>query len=498
VNRFYRHLINDVHHKLNKGETPMKKQIKVSLTISAALLAMSGIAQAAPAELNIYGASAQYLYWNANAKAFAESLGCTATNPVNKDKKHGFVSATNCSSALVPVDSADVTPGKTHRNLDIRYSGIASAEGPLAVGRKAPLDSTLATNCDLSLGKRLMYESSSSLVCKQVHIGTSDVAGESLIQASSGMKFGPAPTDRSNPAKPNVAFSVGLPAEGISTAGLTPANTVVVPFGFFVNKNVTARTCTSGLVGNYCTANDQCNSFYPDPANASLPAADGVCATTATPITNISREEAGIIFSGYASDWSDLGAYFTAQPVVACLRHAGSGTHSAFDLTVMNSGWGMNIVGAEVPGQIYFNAGSTDEVRCINGATTATPDGSLMGGIGYADADQLVGVTADKDNSFVKAVMYNGVFPTRATIRNGLYDFYSDAWMYTNPLNGSVGATTKTVNDIATALITFAQDPANIPASKANYWATTAEMRFNRSADNGYPVFFGASSPMLP
>ncbi|MFZ4856668.1 MAG: substrate-binding domain-containing protein [Desulfuromonadaceae bacterium] len=458
----------------------MKKQIKVSLTISAALLAMSGIAQAAPAELNIYGASAQYLYWNANAKAFAESLGCTATAPVNNGGKHGFVSATNCTSTLVPQNAANANK----RDLDIRYSGIASAEGPLSVNRKAPLDATLATGCDIAAGGRLMYASASSTICKPVHVGTSDVAGESLIQTSTGAKFGPSPTDRSNPVKNNGPFSVTLPAKGISTAGLTAANTVVVPFGFFVNNGVTARACTAGLIGSYCTTDHECDSIFPGTLadGVTLLPGNGVCNPAATPITNVSREQVGIIFSGYAANWKDLGDYFSDVPVVACLRHAGSGTHSAFDLTVMNGGWGMNTATAEAAGQIYFNQGSTDQVRCVNGSTATTPNGSLNGAIGYADADQSVGVSTSFDNQNVHAVAYNGVFPTRAAIRNGLYDFYTDAWIYTNPLN------TATVNALASSLITFAQDPANIPVSKKNYWATTAEMKFNRSADNGYPV----------
>lgn len=446
----------------------MKKHITGSLAATAALLAIAGIAQAAPAELNIYGASAQYLYWNAQAQNYAQkNLGCTATAPVNNAGKHGFVSATNCTSTLVPVNTAT---GK--RDLDIRYSGIASAEGPLSVAKQAPLDASLAAGCNVANGERQMFASTSTTVCKQVHVGTSDVAGESLIQASDGQKFGP---------MGGGAFSVTLPGSGIDTSSLTPANTVVVPFGFFVNAGVTATTCSAGLVGNYATAASQCDTA---PGKG-----DGVLGAAST-ITNISREQAAIIFSGYAPDWSDLGAYFTAKPVIACLRHAGSGTHSAFDLTVMNAGWGINTAAAEVAGQIYFNQGSGDQIKCINGNSTATPTGSVVGAIGYADADQPIGVANTSQN--VKQLKYNGFYPTRSAIRNGLYDFYTNAWLYTNPANGSV------VNTLGADLVTFAQDPANVPASKANYWAATGEMKFNRSADGGYPVFVGASSPILP
>ena len=445
----------------------MKKQIKVSLTATAALLALAGIAQAAPAELNIYGASAQYDYWNAQSKNYAEtSLGCVATEPVNNNKKHGFVAATNCTSTLVPVNSAT-----GQRDLDIRYSGIASAEGPLATDRKAPLDPALAAGCNVANGERLMYASSSTLVCKQVHLGTSDVAGESLNQTSSGQKFGPLGGGQ---------FDVAL--TGVDTTNLTPHNTVVVPFGFFVNAGVTAKSCTAGLVGNYCSADTEC-----DTAPGKL---DGACGAPAT-ITNISREEANLLFAGFVYDWADLGAYYTSQPAVVCLRHAGSGTHSTLDNTVMYSGWGNNVTVAEEDGHIWFNQGSSDEMKCINGNTTATPAGSLSGAIGYADADQKIGEAGKSDN--VKQLKYNGYYPTRTAIRNGQYDFYSNAWLYTNLNSGT------TVNAIAADMIAYAQLGSNVPATKANYWAAQGEMRWNRAADNAYPTYLGgAADPQTP
>jgi ABC-type phosphate transport system substrate-binding protein len=467
----------------------MKKQIKVSLTISAALVAMAGIAQAAPAELNIYGASAQYTYWNAQAQNFAQTqLGCTASAPVNNGGKHGFVSATGCTSTLVPQNAAN----GNSRDLDIRYSGIASAEGPLAASKQAPLDATLLTStagpCSQALGERAMYASSSTTVCKVVHVGTSDVAGESLIQTSSGQKLGPLG-----------GGAVSYAMSGVNTTGLTPNNTVVVPFGFFVNNSVIARTCTSGLIGNYCTADTQCDTA---PANAT-----GVCNPTGTTITNISREEASLLFSGVIKNWTDLGAYFTsATPAVhVCLRHAGSGTHSALDLTVMNSGWGANTVIAEKnvttgpaalrsPPFIWFNASSGDEIKCVNGASTANPNGlNTVGAIGYADADQALGAANTSQN--VAQLKYNGFYPTRTAIRNGLYDFYTNAWLYTNA-DATVANTI--VNDPTVGLIVYAQNPANVPASKANYWAAGAEMKYNRAADTGYPAKAKATSIQTP
>lgn len=447
----------------------MKKKMNVTLAAAAAVLSLAGLAQAAPAELNIYGASAQYTYWNAQAKNFAiNALGCPSANvtdPVNNASKHGFVSATNCTSTLVPVNTAT---GK--RDIDIRYSGIASAEGPLSVSKQNPLDASLATGCDKTKGERLMYASSSTLVCKPVHVGTSDVAGESLVQSSDGQKFGPLGGG---------AFSATL--GGVDTSTLDSANTVVVPFGFFVNSSVKARKCTAGYVGAYCTADSQCNNGV----------TAGVCGATSETIDNISREEATVIFSGLVYNWKELGDYFDDKALVACLRHAGSGTHSAFDLTVMNSGWGNNIVTAEEADHVYFNQGSTDEIKCVNGASTLTPNGSTtVGAIGYADADQSVNVANVSQN--VKQLKYNGHYATRAAIRNGLYDFYSNAWMYTNK---SADATTK---GLANALIGFAQQAANVPSSKANYWAAVGEMKFNRASEMNYPQKAFPTDVVLP
>ena len=126
----------------------------------------------------------------------------------------------------------------------------------------------------------------------------------------------------------------------------------------------------------------------------------------------------------------------------------------------------------------------------MNGATTASPSGSLVGAIGYADADQATGVANTSQN--VKQLKYNGFYPTRTAIRNGQYDFYTDAWLYTNPANGA------TVNNLAASMVAFAQDPLNVPASKANYWAAVGEMKYNRAADIGYPALAGATDPQLP
>jgi len=448
---------------------------RIGLTLGVLLLVSAGRAGATPVELNIYGSSSQASYWAAQAVDFARyQFGCWVYEVLeHHSAKHYLISAHDCASTLVPDCTWVPYLGwdcDGSRDLDIRVSGIASAEGPLSVDKEVPLDEALSAGCNIANGERLMYASGTTTVCKQVHIGTSDVAGESFTQLSTGERFGP---------MGGGSFSATL--TGVDTSNLIPFNTMVVPFGFFVNQAVTAKSCTAGLTGNYCTDNAQCET--------APGAANGVCGGAA-PITNITREEVSLIFSGNVADWSDLGAYYTAQPAIACLRHAGSGTHSAFDLTVMNSAWGANTITEEIPGQIYFNQGSSDEIRCVNGNSTATPKGSLIGAIGYANADQAIGVSGKSQN--VRQLKYNGVYPTRAAIRNGQYDFYTNAWFYTNPENDP------SVNAIAEALHTFAEQPENVPASKANYWATISEMKYNRGADYIYPAFTGARIPLLP
>lgn len=172
----------------------------------------------------------------------------------------------------------------------------------------------------------------------------------------------------------------------------------------------------------------------------------------------------------------------------------GSGATAALDLMVMNSGWGSNIFVAEQSGggmsTVWFNQSAGDEMKCINGSSTANPNGSLIGGVGYASADQAVGVANISQN--VTQLKYNGYYPTRTTIRNGQYDFYSDAWLYTNPANSA------TANAIAASLAAFAQNPASVPADSINYWAARGEMKFDRLYDSSYPGFIGASNPQLP
>ncbi len=436
----------------------MKKQIKTTALAGAAVLALSGAASAAVIDLNVYGASAQYLFWNAAAPTFLTSVrGCTATTQaVTTDGKNGITKGTGCD-------------GTANNTINIRYSAKASYDGIRAVSNVDP-----ANTCAGQPGQRPMIADvgNTATICQDVHLGASDVAGESFTQQSHGNLLGPnggVPTDR--------VFT------GIPTTGLTSYQPVVVPFGFFANKSVQVSTCASGAnAGNLCTTATEVADC----------GAVGLCTTGA--MSNISREQAVQIFSGNAFAWTDFGASYSVtgdgtNTVVACFRHAGSGTHSTLDNAVMNSKWGgpLAINQSTVAPIVYFNDGASDEMKCINGttATALTP-----GAIGYADGDQdLTSFTN------VVALKYNGLLPRRNMIRNGAYDFFSNQWLYENPAKTPA---TSVQHTLITQLNTFASNPANIPATKKAFWASKGEMVWNKTTDQAYPAYVGATLPQTP
>jgi hypothetical protein len=90
-------------------------------------------------------------------------------------------------------------------------------------------------------------------------------------------------------------------------------------------------------------------------------------------------------------------------------------------------------------------------------------------------------------------VKYNGHKGTRQNIRNGAYDFWSSQFVYEKP-SAQSAAQKLWVGRI----LAHMENPANIPSTKANYWAAAGEMKFNKDNDQVYPYFTGASSPVLP
>jgi len=434
----------------------MKKKALRTMVAAAAVLSTAAIAQAATVEINIYGASAQYLYWNDAADDFLLSKGCSnVVQAQDSTKKHGITSGKACS-------------GFSGNDVIIRYSAKASYESVRSLKGTTNPDS-----CPNAFQRKMAdsVTAPNTLTCKTITLGASDVAGESFVQESHGQKFGPLG-----------GGYVDIVLTGEDASGLASYNPLVVPFGFFVNNAVTAKKCvtTAPNAGELCYTDADCGGA----ANS--------CGAPST-IDNITRLQAAQIFGGLVSDWSDFGAYYTAQPIVACFRHAGSGTAAAFDWSVMRgNGWGTLLAQYETPGMFWFNEGATDLIKCVNGNSTATPTGSLIGAIGYADADQAVGVAGTSQN--VKLVKYNGVTPSRYALRNGAYDFWTTQWVYEDTARTSAAQ-----RPVVDALIAFASDPAKVPATKAKYWATKDEMKFFKSTDGEFITFQGgAANPQLP
>jgi hypothetical protein len=480
----------------------MLKHIIKGLAVGAAVFAIAGAAHAATIDINLYGASAQFLFWNDAADNFLASRtpACTGIAQDQYNGAHGITRGT-CSGNTVY----------------IRYSSKASYDGIYAVKGSADTDS-----CGSAFQRKMVNETTcpwdgtggtncTALKCVDVVLGASDVAGESFIQSSTGQLKGPAG-----------GGSTSRTFSGISTSGLVSYNPLVVPFGFFANNTVTKTKCLSpdpkeptpgadkaiSSWGNQCYDPDgdgksaDCIGYYKctggvctGGVNAGQACARANQCPDVTlqntncqriPLDNISRLQALMIFSGQAVNWKDFGDWYPNLPIVACLRHAGSGTHATMDLAVMSGlGWGWNIATVEKAANpvIWFNDGSSDMMNCIS---------TTNGAIGYADADQLAG-----SNNYlnVHALKYQGIEPKRAKIRNGEYDFWSVQWIYEQASNRpSYVATHPWVQQ----LMTFAANPLNVPTTKADYWATADEMVYSKASDFVVPGYQGAVDPQVP
>lgn len=418
----------------------MFERITKSTVLGMAMLALAVPASAADVSINIYGASAQFLYWEAAAPAFLTDKACTEVTQDRYNDKHGITRGT-CGADTVY----------------IRYSSKASYDGILAVKGDSSLTGS-SEKCNegdegVPAGMAGYYRkmvnpascnfdgisapNCTALKCYRVTLGASDVAGESFTQKSTGQLNGPAG-----------GGVVTREFNGINTEGLDHYNPLVVPFGFFVHSSVTR---------------------------------DG------TTIENLPRMMPVEIFSGQAWYWSDFGGEFSTDPIVACMRHAGSGTQATLEYAVMlGNGWGARYANTESSSDptIWFNDGSSNMMNCINTQT---------GAIGFADADQSL---ASYTNTV--RVKYQGEAASRVNIRNGRYDFWSTQWIYENPNAPEYSTTHPWVSNASNGLMEFAADPDNIPSSKTGFWAAKSEMRYMKSSDKAYPTYTDPTAPQTP
>ncbi|MEA2084752.1 MAG: substrate-binding domain-containing protein [Thermodesulfobacteriota bacterium] len=465
----------------------MKKfysKVAGAAVVGVALLGFAGMASAL--DINIYGASAQYLFWNDAADNFLTDTvanggaGCSAATQNEPDSKHGVTQGTNCP---------------THGTINIRYTAKASYDGLLACQDKNYPGAT--AQCPNNDRQRLFADvGTTTLTCRDVTVAASDVAAKSFDQRTSLRNF--------KTQKP-----IDLDANGDPHDVLLPANQpLVVPFAFVVTNDVTVKQCMGpdlleptpsahkafSPFGNVCYENADCVGYYKctDETCDGGVNIGGTCTTYAqcpdveeaaaecleAPLNNMTRLMATNIFSGKATNWKDFGDYFPNAPIYKCFRHAGSGTHATLDFAVMRgNGWGWDLQ-FWMPNATWSD-GTGDLMSCMDTHDYA---------VGYADADRLYG----KNKEAMHVVQYEGVSPTRDRIRNGLYNFWSAQWMYT------CDDTTGDQQTMAQTLADYASDPDNIPVTKELFWAAKKEMRFMKSSDQAWSQKVIPALPQTP
>lgn len=443
-----------------------------TLFAAGALMAMAGNANAF--DINIYGASAQYNFWKTASDGFLKNVvGCPAGNVSagyeTSDKKQFIRTGTGCAG------NGDY--GLPAGDYTIRSASKASYDGVFAA--KGFVGSGADNSCGTSGGnefkrKFLVASGATTTACYDVLIGASDVSGEAFVQRSEGLLKGPKNLATDNPQTTR-SFT------GVDTSDLPePFKPVKVPFAFFVNKGVTAKYCTAGTK----TQNGTVVSMVGQPCVTSADCGDNGACGTAVPVDNLNRLKVVALFSQQILNWSDLGQYFTSQPVVVCLRHAGSGTHAAIDTAVMHNSWGAPLpskensqfTGALTPfnnfkPKTYFNDGSSDMMYCVN---------TQAGAIGYADADQALSSYANVTGP----IKYQGVLPSKAAIIYGNYDFWANQHMYYSV------ATSEDTEKMAAvqSVYDYINNADNLNAAGyGGYWVTEDEIMFKKDSDFDYP-----------
>jgi hypothetical protein len=343
----------------------MLKKALMGVIAGASLFALVGAAQA-DVEVNIYGASAQYEFWNAAAQPFltaptaAGGLACTSAVKATNSAKNGITVGTGCP---------------TYNQVTIRYSSKASYDGIRAAAGVDPDNGDACTSgAERMMADETQTDFGTGLVngtkCVDVTVGASDVALSTFKQTSQGCLNGN--------VTPCSRITRNMNAGTILPGG-TPASLdeykagLIVPFGFFANTSV--------------------------------------------PVSNLSRMQAVALFGGKIGNWNEFNPAYASQNTVICLRHAGSGTHATLDAAVMRGDSGL------ITNQPAIN--NTNPIRWFYEGSSGMRDAvdTLAGAVGYMDADITI-------LSGTKALTLEGQAASREAIRYGSYPFWSAQWMF--------------------------------------------------------------------
>ena len=413
----------------------MVKKYMKSAILGLSMLAIGGIANAAIVQINMYGASAEYNYWTVADQNWLTQAGCNALDVYEAKTSPNGIAVCNHAGAdnVIPAGSQHAGApnlGIGGNTVILRYSSKASYDGVEAIQNK----NDFGTPGCAANNQRLMADEAQSnwatnavngTKCVTVNVAASDVHAETFNQESHGALNGPAGGAQTDRIVSGLSVDVG--AGPLQFTNVSP---LVVPFSFF--KNSTLPT-----------------------------------------ISNMSRLMATQIFAGQVTNWNQLDTTMASTPIVVCMRHAGSGTVATLDAAVMRGDY--SLVNTEVlvtdplylaglAPETYFNDGTGQMMPCISGKA---------GAIGYADSDRT--------DAGCTRITYQGVVGDRAHIKEGQYDFWSGQELYWQ--NNLPAATLALINNI----IAYVSNPANLPASETNWWATASEMGVAKSTDTQYP-----------
>lgn len=502
------------------------KKFLTTVCVGAGLLAMASLASAETFNVRIYGASAQKKFWTTAAPSFLSNvLDCDdfeEYGDVDGDDDFGGTRGIQCN-----VDNVDDGNDGDLNDDEVffHYAAKASFDGVLSVQNQRFEDGS-TFECGTEFGQREFgnnacfpgVSGTCDVACQDVTIGASDVSGAAFTQSSSGFDI----TDWRATDDADFEGPISRTFSGISALS-TFKNPIVVPFGFFANKSVTVSRCEAPVVtadstypkwGNPCDpdasnnsadcigytscVSDACvggaNPGGDCSANGVFDCPDAALAETscvAKPISDISRLQAVLIFSGQVNNWSAFGTGFPTLDIVRCMRHAGSGTHATFDIQIFKGTGQAPASATDASTNTWLHSSSSDLAKCID---------IWDGAVGYLDADKNIKST--KNNTV--ALKYQGYLPTRENIKNGNYNFWAAQFTYyslpelqsgtTEYPAGTeelvLGATAE--GDSYDGLLVWAGQEANLTTAnfgpRALYWATQDEMNVEKAnSDRNFP-----------
>jgi phosphate transport system substrate-binding protein len=134
---------------------------------------------------------------------------------------------------------------------------------------------------------------------------------------------------------------------------------------------------------------------------------DGVCLIVhpSNPVQNLSKEQVKKIYTGEFTNWNQVGG--ANAPIIALSRETSSGTYEVFNELALDKA----------------KLGEKVEMSNSNPAIF-TRVSTTQGAIGYVGLGFL--------KSEVKAVRYENVMPTKATIASGTYKLSRPLYLFTN------------------------------------------------------------------